>query len=314
MPAAFSGALDLSALKRPPAPTPPSTAPGAPAAAETTQENPAGTSTRSPYVIDVDEAGFATNVVDLSSQVLVVISLWASWSEPSLQLTPLLEKVVIEQNGAVVLARVDVDANPRIAQALQIQSVPTVVAIAAGQPVDVFSGPQPEPQLRGWLASLVDALRDRLPGMARAGAPLPPEPEPEDERFTAAEDAFAAGDYDAAVAAYEAILAVEPANAEAKAAIGQVRFQARVEALPSDAVALADADPVNVTLQMDAADVELANGRAEVAFDRLIRTVRTSAGEDRTALRDHLVGLFALIGSDAEIVVAARRKLAAALY
>lgn len=304
MSAAFANAVDLSALKRPAAPP----AGSAPAAAS---GEPASVS---PYVIDVDEAGFATNVIDLSANVLVIVDLWATWCEPCKQLSPLLEKLVIELNGAAVLAKVDVDANPRIAQAFQVQSIPTIVAVAMGQPVDAFSGAQPEPTLRKWLTSLLDALRDRLPGIAAAGAPAEPEPEPEDPRFVEAEDAIAAGDFTKAIAGYEAILAVEPLNSEATAALGQVRFHARVTELPEDVVALADADPTDVTLQNNAADMQLAMGDQEGAFSRLIELVRRTAGDEKAAARQHLIELFALVGNDDPTVVAARRALAAALY
>jgi len=306
MSAAFANAVDLSALKRPA--TPPA-ATGASAGA-----SPGEPTSTSPYVIDVDEAGFATNVIDLSANVLVIVDLWATWCEPCKQLSPLLEKLVIELNGAAVLAKVDVDANPRIAQAFQVQSIPTIVAVAMGQPVDAFSGAQPEPQLRAWLTSLLDALRDKLPGIAAAGAPAEPEPEPEDPRFVAAEDAIAEGDFATAIAGYEAILAVEPLNSEAIAALGQVRFHARVSEIPEDVVARADAAPEDDSLQRQAADVQMSLGDQEGAFNRLIELVRRTSGDDKAAARQHLIELFALVGNDDPTVVAARRRLAAALY
>jgi putative thioredoxin len=310
MSTAFAGAIDLSALKNRPAPA----APGQPA--------PHEAATGSPYIVDVDEASFG-DIVQASAQVLVVMDLWATWCEPCKQLSPVLERLAAAAAGSWVLARVDVDANPRIAQAFGVQSIPTVVAVAGGQPVDAFSGALPEPQVRQWITSLLDALRDKLPGIraaeARAGTVAPDaaaevEPEPEDPRFVAAEDALADGDYAAAEQAYQQILAAEPGNPQAVAALAQTLLLARVVTLPPDAVARADAAPNDVAAQCDAADAELASGLVTQAFDRLIGTVRRTSDEDRTAAREHLVSLFGLFPPDDEQVVSARRSLAAALY
>ena len=329
MSAAFAGAVDLSGLKnRPAAPAPGAgpaggkgpgsgAAPGAPAPGPST----AG---RSPFVVDVDEATFG-DIVQASTQVLVVIDLWATWCEPCKQLSPILERLATAAGGSWVLAKVDVDANPRIAQAFGVQSIPTVVAVAGGQPVDAFSGALPEPQVRQWITSLLDALRDQLPGIksaeARAAAQVgddgqepEPEPEPEDPRFVAAEEALAAGDYAAAERGYRQILDVEPANAEAVAALAQTTLLSRVEAAPPDVLERAAVSPDDVDAQLAAADLELASGLVKEAFDRLISTVRRTSDEDRTKAREHLVELFGLFPPDDEQVVKARRALAAALY
>ncbi len=311
MPAAFAGAIDLSALKNR------ATAPaGQPAGAA--NGAPADATPRSPFVVDVDEATFGS-ILQASAEVPVVIDLWATWCEPCKQLSPILERLAAAAGGAWILAKVDVDANPRIAQAFGVQSIPMVVALAKGQPVDAFNQALPEPQVRAWITGLLDALRDQLPGIreaeARAGTtPEAAEPEPEDPRFVAAEEALAAGDYAAAELAYQQILAVEPGNADAKAALAQTGLLARVEKLTPDAVALADADPSNVPAQRDAADVQLAEGDVDGAFGRLIEAVRRTAGDDRAAAREHLVELFSLFPPDDPQVIKARRALAAALY
>lgn len=329
MSAAFAGAVDLSGLKnRPAAPAPgggpaggkgpgSGAAPGAPAPGPSTAGG-------SPFVVDVDEATFG-DIVQASTQVLVVIDLWATWCEPCKQLSPILERLATAAGGSWVLAKVDVDANPRIAQAFGVQSIPTVVAVAGGQPVDAFSGALPEPQVRQWITSLLDALRDQLPGIkaaeARAAAQVgddgqepEPEPEPEDPRFVAAEEALAAGDYAAAERGYRQILDVEPANAEAVAALAQTTLLSRVEAAPPDVLERAAVSPEDVDAQLAAADLELASGLVKEAFDRLISTVRRTSDEDRTKAREHLVELFGLFPPDDEQVVKARRALAAALY
>lgn len=291
----MSGAVDLSALKAR-AEAPPAGAQGP----------------RSAAVVDVTEATFQAEVVDASMRSLVIVDLWAGWCEPCKQLSPVLERLAAAAGGAWTLAKVDVDANPRIAELFDVKSLPTVIAVAGGQPVQAFAGAQPEAQVKQWIAGLLDALGDQLPGAAAAPA-AEPEP-PADPRFTAAEQALESGDYAAAEAAYAQILTAEPANTEALAALAQVRFMARIGALPADAIARAEADPADVSAQLAAADAELANQRVEAAFSRLVETVRRSSPEDRNLVRARLLSLFELFDPADPMVVGARRKLAAALY
>jgi putative thioredoxin len=319
MSAALSGAVDLSALK-----ARADAANRAPAAANGADAAPAAGSAGSApseFVIDVSEETFQADVVERSLQVPVVVDLWAEWCGPCKQLSPVLERLARAANGAWILAKVDVDANPRIAQLFGVQSIPTVVAIAGGQPVEAFAGAQPEPQIKQWLASLLDALRDRLPGIsaAEAGATAQPaaaepEPEPEDPRFVAAETAFENGDFDAAAAAYQKILAEEPANEQAKEALAQVKFLARAETADPSVVVRADTSPEDIDAQLSAADVELAGQQPEKAFARLIDAVRRTSGADRDRVRTHLVELFGLFPAEDPLVMKARRDLASALF
>ena len=307
---AISGAVDLSALKARADSAGRPQAPGA-------DPSPGGTA----RVVDVTEQSFQTDVVDRSMQVPVVVDLWATWCGPCKQLSPVLERLAEAGGGTWVLAKVDVDANPRIAQLFGAQSIPTVIAIAGGQPIDAFSGAQPEPQVRQWITSILDALRDQLPGIraAEQAAPgdstaMPVTDEPDDPRFTAAEAAVAAGDYAAATAAYQQILDVEPANVDARAALIQVRFLARAESTDPSAVIRADAAPQDVDAQLAAADVEVAGQQPERAFERLVEAVRRLTGDDRDRVRAHLVELFDLFPPDDARVTAARRALARALF
>jgi putative thioredoxin len=307
----MSGAVDLSALKsRADSAGEPKPGGGTP---------PAGGSGGSQWVLDVTESSFQRDVVERSAQVPVVVDLWATWCGPCKQLSPVLERLAQEARGAWILAKVDVDANPRIAQLFGVQSIPTVVAIAGGQPVDAFSGAQPEPQIRQWIGSILDALRDQLPGIAAAEqggdtAEAPEQAAPEDPRFTAAEAAVESGDYAAAEAAYQQILDNEPANEDARAALTQVRFMARAESVDPSAVARADSAPDDVDAQLAAADAEVADQQVEQAFQRLVDTVRRSSGDDRERARAHLVELFELFPTDDPRVATARRALARALY
>ncbi|MEU6644266.1 tetratricopeptide repeat protein [Saccharomonospora sp. NPDC046836] len=307
--AALSGAVDLSGLKaRADAARQQGQAPSRPAG----DAPPAGAGAA---VIDVTEATFQAEVVDRSLETLVVVDLWADWCGPCKQLSPVLERLAAEGNGSWVLAKVDVDANPRISQLFGVQSIPTVVAIAGGQPVDAFSGALPEPQIRQWLTQLLDALRDKLPGIRAAeeaaGGPVE---EPEDLRFTEAEEAFDRGDFAAAQAAYQRILDSEPGNELAKAALVQVKFAARASEADPSAVARAEADPDDLDAQLAAADLEVAQQAIENGFARLIAAVRRTSGEDRNRVREHLVSLFDLFDPADERVIKARRDLASALF
>lgn len=313
MSAALSGAVDLSGLKaRAEANNAPS-------------RRPAGDDAAAPngnheFIIDVTEATFQAEVIERSLQVPVVVDLWAEWCGPCKQLSPVLERLAVEGGGSWVLAKIDIDANQRIAQLFGVQSIPMVVAIAGGQPVEAFAGAQPEATVRQWIAGLLDALRDRLPGIraAEAGeAPGDAEEEPEppgDPRYDAAEAAFERGDYEAAEAAYQAILDEEPANELARAALAQVRFAARAEATDPSVIVRADTSPDDLDAQLAASDVELAEQRIDQAFARLIGAIRRTAGDDRDRVRTHLVSLFDLFAPDDPRVAKARRELASALF
>jgi putative thioredoxin len=265
-------------------------------------------------VFAVTEASFQTDVVERSLRQLVIVDLWAEWCGPCKQLSPVLERLAAQSNGSWALAKVDVDANPRIAQLFGAQSIPTVVAIAAGQPVDAFSGALPEPEIRKWISTLLDALGDRLPGIKPAGQAEDAPEEPEDPRFTAAEEALARGDYSAAQEAYQQILNVEPGNELAKAAVIQARFLLRTESLDESTVAQADAAPEDIDAQLKAADYQVAQNQAGQGFSRLIGLVRRTFGDDRNRVREHLVGLFDLFDSADPQVIQARRDLASALF
>ncbi|HWD04427.1 MAG TPA: tetratricopeptide repeat protein [Amycolatopsis sp.] len=307
--AALSRAVDLSALK---------------ARAEASRSQPPGPdggaapenggAPPSDVILDVTEATFQADVVERSLNQLVLVDLWADWCGPCKQLSPVLERLATEAAGAWVLARVDVDANPRIAQLFGAQSIPTVVAIGGGQPVDAFSGALPEPEIRKWLSSLLDALRDKLPGIRAAEEARGPIEEPEDPRFTEAEEAFERGDLAGAQAAYERILDAEPANELAKSALAQVKFAARTESVDPEALAKADADPADLDAQLAAADLQVAQQDVEAAFARLIAAVRRTSGDDRNRVREHLVALFDLFDPADERVSKARRDLASALF
>ena len=111
-------------------------------------------------MVDVTDATFERDVLQRSGQVPVVVDLWASWCGPCLTLGPILEKVVAETDGAVELAKVDVDANPNVAAQFRVQSIPAVFAVKDGQVVDQFIGAVPESRVRQFVEGLAPAKRE----------------------------------------------------------------------------------------------------------------------------------------------------------
>lgn len=287
----MSGAVDLSALKRP----------------AKTAETPASASA---FSIDVTEENFEVEVLNRSMQMPVVVALYSTRSPASVQLVQLFDTLATEGNGTWQLARVDVDANMRIAQVFGIQSIPTTVAVAGGRPLADLPGVQSETQVRKWIEALLQATAGKLEG----GEGALEDEMPADPRFVAAENLLDSGDLAGAQAAYEKILQSEPHNGEAKAALRQVGLLQRAESLTPDDYVHANANPDDVEAQLKAADIEMLRQEPEAAFQRLIDAVRRFTDDDRTTVRTRLLELFELFDPAEPIVKAARRRLATALY
>ena len=306
MAASLAGAVDLAAVqarneaaaRAAAAPPPSATAPaGAPGSA----------------VVDVTEATFQSEVLDRSFQVPVVLDLWAEWCQPCKQLSPVLERLATEGAGSWVLAKIDVDANPALAQGLRVQGIPAVKAVWQGQLVAEFTGAIPEEQAREFVTELVAATSGgAVPGAADGEGDAAEEPE--DARLDAAEAALDAGDLAAAEAAYRSILETEPDHPVAGLALRQVQLFRRAEEAGPDALAAAQAAPDDVAAQARAADFLLGTGDVDGAFALLLDVVRRTAGEDRDAARTHLVELFGIVGDEDPRVGPARRALMTALF
>jgi putative thioredoxin len=291
----IAGAVDLSGLKQ--------------RAAAPSESGTPGQTSGTPGGVEITEANFEAEVLVRSNQVPVVVVLWSPRSDASVQLGDALANLAAGDGGKWSLVTVNVDTTPQVAQIFGVQAVPTVVALAAGQPLSSFQGLQPPDQLRGWIDSLLDATAGKL-----GGADGSDEPEQVDPELAQARAHLDAGDFDAALSAYQAILDAKPNHEEAKGAVRQIAFLTRATARQPDAVAAADAAPDDIEAAFAAADVEILQQNVAVAFDRLIALVQRTADDERTSVRTRLIELFDLFDPADPEVIAGRRKLANALY
>ncbi len=289
-PALAAGAVDLSGLKQ-------------------RAQQPADGATAPSGGVEVTEANFEAEVLVRSGQLPVVVVLWSPRSDASVQLGEVLAALAADDNGKWSLATVNVDVVPRVAQMFGIEAVPTVVALAGGQPLASFQGMQPPEQLRRWVDSLLQATAGKLAGSGDSEEEAAVDPALEQAR-----ELLESGDFAAAAAAYQAILDVDPQHAEAKGALRQMTFLQRATEQRPDAVAVADAAPDDIDAAFAAADVQILNQDVVPAFDRLIALVRKTSDDERTRVRTRLIELFELFDPADPDVITGRRNLANALY
>lgn len=313
------GAVDLSSLKRPAAPSgtaaPSGPPPGAAPAAQAQPGAPAG----GPELrVDVTEANFQ-QLVELSAQVPVVFALWAPYSPESGSMLETLDRVVASYGGRLVLGAADIEAFPQLAQAFQVQAVPTAVAVLKGQPVPLFQGGADEQQVRSLFDELLKvAAANGVTGSLDGGAGGEPEPAPLPPLHQAAFDAIEAGDYAAAAEAYRQALKEMPADHEAKAGLAQVELMDRLQSLSAQDSELLRAqaanEPDNLAAQFGVADLDVAGGHVEDALNRLVAFIGRNFGPERESARVRLLELFDVVGAGDERVAKARQALARVLF
>ncbi|GAB3259750.1 tetratricopeptide repeat protein [Alteromonas gracilis] len=303
------GAVDLSALKRPATPA------GAPAGGAAA---PAGGSS---YAVQVDDQNFQA-VLEASMQAPVILAFYSPSRAPqSTQLADDLQTLSDELNGKFLLGRVDIDAAPAIAQAMQIPSVPLVALVAQGRPMPLFQDVVPLEELRSALASVFQQLATQgftgqhQPRQAASSPDAEGDEEQIDPRYAPAQDALAEGDVDRAVAEYQKLVAGNPGDHEAAAGLAMAQLLQRTQGVDLNAARAAAAEaPDDIDAQIMVADLDLLGGHVEDSFRRLIDLIRRTADADRDRVRTHLVGLFGAVGNDDPRVLKGRRELASALF
>ena len=313
MPFSRPGAIDLSSLKRPaPQPAPPGGAPGAPGAPG------AGPATGASYAVEVDEQNFQALLEASMAAPVVLVVYSASRMPASVQLADDFSTLAGELEGRIAVGRVDVDGQPGIAQALQVQSVPLVALVLQGRLQPLFQDAPPLQELRALMGELLQQMTAQ--GMTGRHQPLSAGPVQEaepapDPRYAAADDALVAGDLDTAIAEYQKLVDANPADTEAALGLARAQLMKRTQGVDlNTAREAAAATPDDIDAQTLVADLDLLGGHVEDAFRRLIELVRRTSGDERDRARVHLVELFAVVGNDDPRVMKGRQSLANALF
>jgi putative thioredoxin len=300
------GAVDLSGLQ------------GAAAAAP---NGAAGPQASAAYAVRITEQNFQ-EVLEGSRTAPVLLSFESpSRSPESVQLADAMQTLSGEFEGRFLLGRIDIDASPQIAQAMQIPSVPLVVLVAQGRPMPLIQQLASLEELREAIKQVLQQLTaSGFTGrhQPRSGSGVVDEETGEeqlDPRYVPAQEALERGDIDAAVAEYQKLVDANPADAEASAGLAMANLLKRTEGVDLNQARSAAAErPDDVEAQTMVADLDLLGGHVEDSFVRLIELVRRTTGAERDAARTHLIGLFGAVGNDDPRVIRARRDLASALF
>jgi putative thioredoxin len=257
--------------------------------------------------VEITPENLTNEFLALSKSKPVILICWSPRSPESQEVVAVLGKLALADQGAWVLGRVDVDAQPQVAQALQTRAVPFAVAIINEQMVPLFEQPYPEAQIRMVIDKVLALASEQGVGSA------PTEKiEPEEEEAIAALDA---GDYATAEAAYKKLLARKPNDNFAILGLAQTQLMARTEGIDGAKVMKeASAHPDDIALQMQCADIEVVSGYLEPAFARLLRLIPLFDGAEKKQVKDRLIELFALVDPADPRVIKARAALANALF
>jgi putative thioredoxin len=281
----FGNAFDLSTLKKP-------------------------TADQLPTVgIAVTQENLVSEFVAKSKEQVVVLLAWSSRSTQSKEILETLGKLEKADDGSWLLGTVDVDSQPQVAQALQIKSVPVAIAIIAEQLLPLFESVPPADQVRLVINKLLELASQKGVGAAPVGVTEIPMEAEEEAAYAAMEK----GDYKAAKLSYEAWLKRKPNEQVAVVGLSQVNLMLRIEGL-DPVLTLKNAKDNDLTNQLMCADIEVASGNYEDAFDRLLKVIKSMAGEDRDKAKNHLISLFNLVDPADPRLIKARAALASALF
>ena len=281
----FGNAFDLSTLKKP-------------------------TADQLPTVgIPVTQENLVSEFVAKSKEQVVVLLAWSARSTQSKEILETLGKLEKADNGSWLLGTVDVDSQPQVAQALQIKSVPVAIAIIAEQLLPLFESVPPADQVRLVINKLLELASQKGVGAAPVGVTEIPMEAEEEAAYAAMEK----GDYKAAKLSYEAWLKRKPNEQVAVVGLSQVNLMLRIEGL-DPVLTLKNAKDDDLTSQLMCADIQVASGDYQAAFDRLLQVIKSMAGEDRDKAKNHLISLFNLVDPADPRLIKARAALASALF
>jgi putative thioredoxin len=282
----FGNAFDLSTLKK-----------------------PTGEVVKPSHGKAVTQENLVSDFVSKSKESVVILLAWSARSAQAREILETLGKFEIADKNAWLLGVVDVDTQPQVAQALQVKSVPVAIAIIGEQLLPLFESVPPADQVRLVINKLLELAAQKGVGTTLEGSTeIPMEAEE-----VAAYAAMEKGDYKAAKLSYEAWLKRKPNEQVAVVGLAQVNLMLRIDGL-DPVLTLKNAKADDVTSQMMCADIEIATGNYEAAFDRLLNAVRTMAGDDRDKAKAHLITLFNLVDPTDPRLVKARGQLASALF
>ena len=281
----FGNAFDLSTLKKP-------------------------TADQLPTVgIPVTQENLVSEFVSKSKEQVVVLLAWSARSTQSKEILETLGRLEKADNGSWLLGTVDVDSQPQVAQALQIKSVPVAIAIIAEQLLPLFESAPPADQVRLVINKLLELASQKGVGAAPVGVTEIPMEAEEEAAYAALEK----GDYKAAKLSYEAWLKRKPNEQVAVVGLSQVNLMLRIEGL-DPVLTLKNAKDDDLTSQLMCADIQVASGDYQAAFDRLLQVIKSMAGEDRDKAKNHLISLFNLVDPADPRLIKARAALASALF
>jgi len=281
------------------------------------QQGTDGSNERSWVQQDVDEQSLQT-LLQHAANVPVIIHLAAPSNPASAQIDAVLQPAIDARAGRMVMGRIDTEANPQLLQMFGVPAGPMVVALMGQQALPLFNEPVQAEQLE----QLLDEINSSAvqAGMAGTVPPLVEATNDEGEvvlppLHQEAEAALEAGNYDDALAAYDKALAENPQDEEAKRGKARVGLMQRTTDADVQQVRTNAAEqPDDVEAQLAVADLDILGGHVKDAFDRLVKFIGRSTGEDKDAARVHLLELYSVVGDDDDRVAASRRKLAAALF
>ena len=268
-------------------------------------------SVSSSTALEATVENFITDFVSISKEKPVVLLAYSQRSPASVELRDLMAEMSLADKQSWLFGAIDADAQPQLAQALQIPSIPYAIAFIAEQPLALFDRPYPQEQIAMVIAKLFEMAKEK--GLAveiPEAKEVPLEPEE-----AAALAALESGDYSGAAMAYRNWLQRKPDELMAKIGLAQCELMVRISELdPQDTIKQANQEPASVEKQIKAADIEIAQGQIKSAFDRLINVVRTSDGDAKKLAKEHLLLLFQLVDPSEPDLIRARTELASALF